>query len=55
MYRQRGSTVETVNADLKAHRGLGRLPVCGVAKVTCCALWSALAYNLLHFGAALLA
>jgi len=55
VYRQRGSTVETVNADLKAHRGLGRLPVCGVAKVTCCALWSALAYNLLHFGAALLA
>ena len=55
VYKQRGSTVETVNADLKTHRGLGRLLVRGVAKVTCCALWSALAYNVLHFGHALLA
>jgi transposase len=55
VYKERASTVETVNADLKAHRGLGRLLVRGADKVLCCALWSALAYNVLHFGAALLA
>jgi hypothetical protein len=54
VYKQRGSTVETVNADLKGHRGLGRLMVRGRDKVLCCALWSALAYNIMHFGKALL-
>jgi len=54
VYKQRGSTVETVNADLKEHRGLRRLLVRGRDKVLCCALWSALAYNLMHFGDALL-
>ena len=29
IYRQRGSTIETVNADLKAHRGLGQFLVQG--------------------------
>jgi transposase len=53
VYAQRGSTIETVNADLKTHRGLGRLLVRGIGKVTCVALWSALAYNVMHFGAAL--
>jgi hypothetical protein len=33
---------------------LGRLLVRGTAKVLCVALWSALAYNLMHFGTALL-
>jgi transposase len=55
VYKERGSTVETVNADLKAHRGLGRLLVRGADKVLCCAVWSALAYNVMHFGPALLA
>jgi len=55
-YRDRARTCETVNADLKTHRGLGpTLPGRGAGKVLCAALWSALAYNLLHFGAALLA
>lgn len=55
IYHQRASTSETVNADLKTHRGLGRLVVRGIGKVTCVALWSALAYNVMHFGAALTA
>lgn len=53
IYRERAATAETVNADLKAHRGLARLLVRGKDKVKCVALWSALAYNLLHFGVAL--
>ncbi len=50
IYRQRASTVETVNADLKTHRGLGQMTVRGLGKARCVALWCALAYNLLHFG-----
>jgi hypothetical protein len=53
-YRQRGATSETVNADLKTHRGLTPLTVRGLGKARCVALWCALAYNLMHFGAALL-
>lgn len=49
VYRLRGATSETANADLKTHRGLDRLLVRGVRKVRCVALWSALAYNLMHF------
>ena len=52
---QRAATSETVNADLKTHRGLARLTVRGLGKVTCAALWSALAYNVMHFAAALAA
>jgi len=54
IYKLRASTIETVNADLKSYRGLHRLTVRGLGKVRCVVLWSALAYNLLHFGAALL-
>jgi transposase len=54
IYRQRGSTIETVNADLKTYRGLGAFNVCGLAKARCVVLWSVLAYNLLHYGASLL-
>lgn len=51
IYKQRAATSETINADLKAHRGLGLpLNVRGIEKVRCIALWCALAYNLLHFG-----
>jgi transposase len=49
IYQQRASTSETVNADLRTYRGLGPFSVRGIAKVTCVALWSALAYNLIHF------
>lgn len=54
IYKLRASTSETVNADLKSYRGLGRLTVRGLEKVRCVVLWSALAYNLLHFGSTLL-
>ena len=53
-YRQRASTSETVNADLKTFRGLGSLAVRGLKKVRCVVLWSVLAYNLMHLGEALL-
>ena len=49
IYSHRGSTVETVNADLKMFRGLSRMVVRGLNQVRCQVLWSALAYNLLHF------
>jgi len=55
IYKQRASTVETVNADLKTHRGMGRLLVRGLKKAKCVALWCALTYNLMHFGMALVA
>lgn len=54
VYKLRASTSETVNADLRTYRGLGRFLVRGLQKVRCVALWSALAYNLMHFGGALL-
>jgi hypothetical protein len=54
VYRQRAAASETVNADLKQHRGLVQLTVRGLAKARCVALWCALAYNLMHFGARLL-
>jgi hypothetical protein len=53
IYKQRAASSETVNADLKTHRGLVQLAVRGLAKAKCVALWCALAYNLMHFGAQL--
>jgi len=55
IYQQRASTSETINADLRCHRSLEQFAVRGIGKVRCLALWSALAYNLMHFGMALLA
>jgi transposase len=54
VYKQRSSTIETINGELKIERGLGRLLVRGLSKVQCVALWSALAYNVVHFGQILL-
>ena len=54
VYKERGSTAETVNADLKTFRGLGPFGVRGLAKCRCVALLAALAYNLMHFGEVLL-
>ena len=53
IYKQRGATSETINADLRTFRGLGRITVRGLAKIRCVALWCALAYNLMHYGSAL--
>jgi hypothetical protein len=55
IYQQRGATSETINADLRTYRGLGRLTVRGLAKIRCVALWCALAYNVMHFATVLLA
>ena len=54
IYKERASTSETVNADLRTYRGLGPFLVRGLRKVRCVALWSTLAYNLMHFGQVLL-
>lgn len=54
IYKLRAATNETVNGDLKTFRGLGQLTVRGLGKIRCAVLWSALAYNLMHYGAALL-
>lgn len=54
IYKLRSSTSETVNADLKSFRGLHALTVRGLSKVRCAALWSALAYNVMHFARVLM-
>lgn len=53
IYKHRAATCETANAECRTYRGLGPMLVRGVNKVRCIALWSALAYNLVHFAAAL--
>jgi len=55
VYKQRAATSETVNAELRSWRGLGRITVRGLAKARCIALWCALAYNVMHFAKGLLA
>ena len=47
--KQLSATIETINGELKTERGLGRLLVRGLGKVQCVALWSALAYSVVHF------
>lgn len=54
IYKLRGSTSETINADLRTYRGLVQLTIRGLPKARCVALWCALAYNVMHFAAALL-
>jgi transposase len=48
IYKLRAATAETTNADLRCQRGIDRLTVRGVDKVTSVLLWGALAYNLLR-------
>lgn len=55
VYKLRASTSETVNADLRTHRGLNRMVVRGLKKAKCVALWCAMAYNILHFASGLMA
>jgi hypothetical protein len=54
IYKERAATSETVNADLRSYRGLTQITVRGSRKLRCVALWCALAYNVMHFAAALL-
>lgn len=46
IYKERASTAETVNANLRCLKGLDRLLVRTIPKVLCVALWSVLAYNI---------
>jgi transposase len=55
IYKQRASTIEPVNGECKTRRGLTQFVVRGINKVKCVALWSALAYNFVHFAGALVA
>jgi transposase len=48
IYKERAATAETINADLRTWRGLGRLLVRGSAKVLTVAIWSALTYNMMR-------
>lgn len=48
IYRQRAATAETVNADAKAHRGLGALSVRGLENVTGSVWLFALTYDILR-------
>ena len=53
LYKQRASTSETINADVRTYRGLAPFSVRGIAKTSCVVLWSALAYNLMRFAGVL--
>lgn len=48
IYKQRGATAETVNADAKHHRGLDHIPVRGLTKAFGCAALFALTYDILR-------
>ncbi len=54
IYKQRGATSETINADLRSYRGLTQITVRGLTKIKCVALWCALAYNVMHFAKVLI-
>ena len=49
IYKERAAVAEHTNADLKTWRTLDRFNVRGLNKVSCIALWSALAYNLMRW------
>ena len=53
IYKKRASTSETINADLRTHRGLQQFTVRGLQKAKSVVMWCALAYNIMHFGGAL--
>lgn len=49
IYQQRFPSSERVNAELQERLGLQRFAVRGLQKVRCVALWTALAFNVIHF------
>jgi transposase len=53
IYKQRSSTIETINGETKTYRGMVPVLVRGLNKVRCAGLWTALAYNIVHFGPSL--
>jgi transposase len=48
IYRERAAVAEWTNADTRTHRTLDRFVVRGLMKVTSCALWVALAHNMMR-------
>jgi hypothetical protein len=48
IYKERAAVAEHTNADLRTWRTLDRMPVRGLAKVTCIALLNAITYNVLR-------
>ena len=48
IYKQRASTAETSNANLRCLKGLDRFRVRGISKVTCVVLWAVIAYDILR-------
>ena len=49
IYKQRASTAETTNANLRCLKGLDRFLVRGIPKVKCVVLWAVIAYDLLRW------
>lgn len=47
IYKERASTSERTNADLRQHRGLRHIPVRGIEKTLMVGLWMAITYNAL--------
>ena len=51
VYKQRASTIETANGELKTLRGLAPFRVRGLTKALGAVLWNVLAYNIVHLRA----
>ena len=49
IYKQRAPTSERPNAEFQERLGLRSFGVRGLRRVRCVALWTALAYNVIHF------
>lgn len=49
IYKQRAPTSERPNAEFQERLGLRSFAVRGLPRVRCVALWTALAYNVIHF------
>ncbi len=47
--RQRAPASERPNAEIQERLGLRSFAVRGLSRVRCVALWTALAYNVIHF------
>jgi transposase len=53
IYKQRSPTSERPNAEFQERLGLRSFAVRGLRRVRCVALWTALAYNVIHFAESL--
>jgi transposase len=53
IYKQRAPTSERPNAEFQERLGLRSFGVRGLRRVRCVALWTALAYNVIHFAESL--